>query len=226
VAMYAVGSGWYYYHYDGLGSVTALSDGYGNIVEQCSYDVFGEPSCVSGVGNPYKFTGRRYDPETGLYYYRARYYNPKIGRFMSPDQKGYSNSMNLYQYCRNNPVSWIDPSGLEPRREAVIGPYIDIPLLPPDWPNPSVPEPPGVGGEWAEHGALHAVGFLIDRGIGTIGGMPTGIGIIPALTQPCGYTDVFLSGFDPNGHWVDEWDDTAHRWVRHYVPLPPKPKKY
>ncbi|MBA7658533.1 hypothetical protein ES703_66489 [subsurface metagenome] len=52
------------------------------IEEQYSYDVYGQPSNVSSLGNPYLFTGRRYDSETGLYYYRARYYKPSIGRFL------------------------------------------------------------------------------------------------------------------------------------------------
>jgi len=80
--------------FDCLGSVTALSDDNGNIVERYSYDVFGEATIrdknnsvvsVSSVANPYYFTGRRYDDETDLYYYRARYYHPEIGRFMQVD---------------------------------------------------------------------------------------------------------------------------------------------
>jgi len=64
------------------------------------------------VGNPYLFTGRRYDPETGLYYYRARYYDPEIGRFLQVDPIGYAGGINLYGYCQNNPILFIDPWGL------------------------------------------------------------------------------------------------------------------
>jgi RHS repeat-associated protein len=62
--------------------------------------------------NPFLFTGRRYDTETGLYYYRARYYNPTTGRFLQTDPIGYGDGMNMYAYCKNGPVSMADPSGL------------------------------------------------------------------------------------------------------------------
>ena len=75
----------YYYHFDGLGSVVALTDTNADIVEQYNYDVFGTPNTASSIGNPYMFTGREYDTETGNYYYRARYYKPSIGRFLSAD---------------------------------------------------------------------------------------------------------------------------------------------
>lgn len=66
---------------------------------------------TSAAGNPYLFTGRRFDDETSLYYYRARYYSPEIGRFLQVDPVGYDDCVNLYQYCLNNPVVYVDPSG-------------------------------------------------------------------------------------------------------------------
>jgi len=62
------------------------------------------------IGNPYMFTGRRFDLETGLYYYRARYYNPCIGRFLQTDPA--KEGINWYSYCSNNPLSCRDPNGL------------------------------------------------------------------------------------------------------------------
>jgi RHS repeat-associated protein len=119
----------YYYHYDGLGSVIALSNVNKQVVERYSYDVFGEPSATSSIGNPYLFTGREYDNETGNYYYRARYYNPSIGRFLQPDPVGHADSMNLYSYVGNNPLNWIDPYGLQ--KEILVGRVMALrPCLP------------------------------------------------------------------------------------------------
>ena len=73
----------YYYHFDGLSSVVALSDSNGGSCQTYEYTVYGRVAAEDPKHpNPYMFTGRRFDIETGLYYYRARYYNPHIGRFM------------------------------------------------------------------------------------------------------------------------------------------------
>jgi len=105
-------AGTYYYHFDALGSVVALTNSSGNTVQVYEYDVYGRVGATDASHpNRILFTGREFDKETGLYYYRARYYNPQIGRFLQTDPIAYGDGMNLYRYCRNNPIATTDPSG-------------------------------------------------------------------------------------------------------------------
>ncbi len=104
----------YYYHFDGLGSVVALSDSNGDTVQTYEYSIYGQVAAseVEFLTNPYMFTSQRFDIETGLYYYRARYYNPYTGRFMQTDPIGYGDGINWYVFCGNNPIGRVDPYGL------------------------------------------------------------------------------------------------------------------
>jgi len=86
----------------------------GSVAARYSYDVFGERTqTIALTDQDYGFTGREYDAETGLYYFRARHYDPELGRFLQSDPLGFSaGDLNLYAYTWNDPANWTDPSGL------------------------------------------------------------------------------------------------------------------
>jgi RHS repeat-associated protein len=103
----------YYYHFDALGSVRNLTDSSGATATSYEYDVYGAFTLSgSSHGNAYAFTGRQWDGESSLYYYRARYYLPAVGRFIQTDPTNYKDGPNLYCYVKNNAVNMVDPSGL------------------------------------------------------------------------------------------------------------------
>lgn len=102
----------YAYHTDALGSVTRITDASGATARSYRYDAFGQTTSESGsLANPYMFTGRRNETTTGLYCYRARWYDPARGRFLSQDPLGMGDGPNRYAYAGNNPVNRIDSSG-------------------------------------------------------------------------------------------------------------------
>ena len=101
-----------YFHQDGLGSVVALSNPTGGTDGTQRFDVWGNKIASTGSIPVYGYTGREPD-ETGLIYYRARYYDPTLGRFTQRDPKGLRGGMNLYRYVGNDPVNLKDPNGTE-----------------------------------------------------------------------------------------------------------------
>jgi len=101
-----------FYEQDGLGSVTSLSSSAGALANTYTYDSFGKLTNSSGtLTNPFQYTGRELDSETGLYYYRARYYDPSTGRFLSEDPSAFIGGVDFYRYVRNDPIGLNDPTG-------------------------------------------------------------------------------------------------------------------
>jgi RHS repeat-associated protein len=99
-----------YYHANHQGSVIATTDSGGAVVNRYKYGPFGESTALSGTTHGY--TGQRIDAETGNYYYKLRYYSPKLGRFLQPDPIGMAGGMNLYGYVGNSPLLTGDALGL------------------------------------------------------------------------------------------------------------------
>ena len=125
------------------GNIVALIDNNGNTVVEYKYDAWGNHKVVDANGNeitssthignlnPFRYRGYYYDVETGLYFLKSRYYDPEVGRFISLDNVFYVNNcringVNLYAYCINNPVMYIDTIGLFPRKIISRNPYIGI----------------------------------------------------------------------------------------------------
>jgi RHS repeat-associated protein len=103
-----------YYDQDGLGSVTTLSGATGTIGNSYTYDSFGNLSASTGSSaNPFQYTGRDFDPETGLRYYRARYYSADTGRFLSEDTIRFDGGNDFYPYVNNSPTNFVDPLGMQ-----------------------------------------------------------------------------------------------------------------
>ncbi len=105
----------YRYLHNLQGDVIALIDGNGNRVVEYSYDAWGKPiqktgtmADTLGTLQPFRYRGYVWDEETGLYYLRSRYYRPEWDRFVSADCVMQTN---LYGYCSNNPISYVDPDG-------------------------------------------------------------------------------------------------------------------
>ncbi|MBQ2478980.1 MAG: RHS repeat-associated core domain-containing protein [Erysipelotrichales bacterium] len=114
----------YYYHRNAQGDIDGISNAAGELVASYRYDAWGKPISVTGtmastigVLNPFRYRGYVYDQETGLYYLNSRYYDPEVGRFISPDSVSYLGAdgtilgYDLYTYCDNDPVNHKDSGG-------------------------------------------------------------------------------------------------------------------
>src|SRR5690606_15233457 len=95
---------------DHLGRIIGTANGAGTSTAIHSYGPFGEPNVTTGVR--FRYTGQQYLGGLNLYYYKARFYSPALGRFLQTDPIGTADDLNLYAYVGNNPVNFSDPTGL------------------------------------------------------------------------------------------------------------------
>jgi len=186
-----------YYHADGLGSVTSLSSAAGSIANTYTYDSFGKLTSSTGsLVNPFQYTARESDTETGLYYYRARYYHQSNGRFISEDPIEFDGGKNFYAYVENEPTGFIDPRGLDDT---------------PGWaiPGSATPFPPK-GGPAPRRKPYNCLAYAVgkrdqwmqpDRS-------PADYGLIPYMKQH-GCTEVPCDAVEPCGkrHRVNTYQD-------------------
>jgi RHS repeat-associated protein len=110
-----------YYEADGLWSITSLSNTAGALAQTYTFDSFGKLTNSTGsLTNPFQYNAREFDTETNLYFYRARYYDQTVGRFISEDPSNFSGGINFYEYVMNQPIDNFDPFGLKCTKKLML----------------------------------------------------------------------------------------------------------
>ncbi|MEZ0524818.1 RHS repeat domain-containing protein, partial [Pseudomonas sp. Env-17] len=148
----------YHYQLDHLGTPQELTSPEGEIVWSAHYRAYGQIARldVGNIDNPLRFQGQYFDAESGLHYNRHRYYNPDIGRYLTPDPVKLAGGINGYQYVPN-PTGWVDPLGLSKcpgKCGSIEGVEDSTTSAKTKDSQPALPAPDEI--EWTAHGYKHS----------------------------------------------------------------------
>jgi RHS repeat-associated protein len=194
----------------------------GALANTYTYDSFGNVTASTGtVASPFQFTAREFDPETGLYYYRARYYDAVTGRFLSEDPARFAGGTTFYEYAANNPALFVDWSGNCPVDLNKFVSWLDqhANTHPTEWCARYIRLGLQAGGGNTQGSPVPAKdwGPFLTKNLG-FSSLPKG----PAYSPQLGDITVFqpANGSNPNGH-IEAWDGT--QWVSDYKQGSPLP---
>ncbi len=156
-----------HYHSDGNGNITAMMNRHGRLVAKYHYDPFGNLQGQAGplaAANPYRFSSKQYQANTGMYSYGFRFYEPSLQRWINQDPVGEIGGLNVYAFVQNDPTTWVDPSGNTPLFTGVIGGGIGAVI--------------GGGSAWLNGGSWNDIGRGALRGglAGGVAGLTLGFG--------------------------------------------------
>ena len=206
----------FFYHADGLGSVTELTDTSGTVAQSYLYSIFGqiEFQLDPALVQPYTFTSREFDLESGLHFYRARTYEAITGRFLQMDPIGFSGGINLYTYVGNNPMNIVDPFGLvgfkdflkNPKFKAVGGAAVGFSitkLTETLCPGPARGLVNLAGVAVAFEAGVAATALSVASAVAAFGSVPTGVGPVAGVIGTTFFGSLAIQQGVTASHFLD-----------------------
>jgi RHS repeat-associated protein len=207
----------FFYHADGLGSVSQLTDTNGTLIQSYSYSPFGQielqldPTLVQ----PYTFTSREFDVETGLHFYRARTYEAITGRFLQVDPIGFAGGINLYTYVGNSPMNMVDPFGLigfkdvlkNPKVKAIGGAAVGIlieKLTEMLCPGPARGLVNLAGFAVSLEAGVAATALSVGSAVAAFGSVPTGVGPVAGILGTVGFGVLAIRQAQTASHFLEQ----------------------
>ena len=209
----------YYYHANHLGSTMSLSDKKGKVDEKIEYDVYGVPIITVSEGsnaieNAILYTGREYDEDISMYYFRARMHFPILGRFVQKDPLLYIDGMNDFSYVMNNPILYIDKNGLGAFKivPKLLGQTAELlrAYAASFWKGAQTQKKATQAGETGLHFGNQLTGDVFEKTTkGVAGGVAVGIGV--GVASP-GYTQELPQPETPKVPKESLWDKAKNKY--------------